>query len=106
MCMLWKRCKTSCCMGNSILMKTIRFILGKIVIVEVMLLILYFATITFQVHIGMVDFVLTTILKYLTPVACVCVIPYIILSILDNEIINIVIGVVIGGLILKYLGVI
>lgn len=84
-------------------MGTIRFMLGKVVIVEVMLIILYFATITFNVHISIVDLIITTCLKYLTPVAVVCFIPYIILSILGNRIVEIIIGVVLGGLILYYL---
>lgn len=84
-------------------MRTIRFILGKIVIIEIMLLILYFSTILFNVHIEIVDVILSFGLKYLTPVAIICVIPYIILSIFDNKIIDTIIGVVIGGLILYYL---
>jgi hypothetical protein len=87
-------------------MKTIRFLLEKIVIVEVMLLVLYFATVTFNIHIVTFDLIIITILKYLTPIAIICLIPYIIFSIFDNEIIDIAIGIVIGGLILKYLGVI
>lgn len=84
-------------------MKTIRFILGKIVIVEIMMLIIYFATNLFGVHIGIIDMILGIGLKYLTPVATICLIPYIILSIFDNKIIDTIIGVVIGGLILYYL---
>ena len=65
-------------------MKTIKFILGKIVIVEVMLMILYFATLTFNVHISLIDNIISVSLKYLTPVAILAIIPYIILSLLDN----------------------
>ena len=84
-------------------MKTIKFILGKIVIVEVMLIILYFATLTFNVHISLIDNVISVSLKYLTPVAILAIIPYIILSILDNRFVETVVAVVIGILIAYYL---
>lgn len=84
-------------------MKTLKFILGKIVIVEVMLIILYFATITFNVHIALVDTVISVCLKYLTPVAILAIIPYIILSILDNRFMETVVAVVVGILIAYYL---
>lgn len=84
-------------------MKTIRLILGKIVIVEVMLLILYFATVTFNIHISIIDLIITISLKYLTPVAIICLAPYIILSLFNDRIIDVIVGVVIGGLILYYI---
>lgn len=84
-------------------MKTIKFILGKIVIVEVMLIILYFATLTFNVHISLIDNVISVSLKYLTPVAILAIIPYVILSILDNRFVETIVAVVIGILIAYYL---
>ena len=84
-------------------MKTIKFILAKIVIVEVMLLVLYFAISLFNINIEPVLIIITTSLKYLTPIAIPCVIPYIMFSILDNRITDIIIGVVVGGLILYYI---
>lgn len=84
-------------------MKTIKFILGKIVIVEVMLIILYFATFTFNVHISLIDDIISLGLKYLTPVAVLAIIPYIILSLLDNRFVETVVAVVIGILIAYYL---
>lgn len=84
-------------------MKTIKFILGKIVIVEVMLIILYFATLTFNVHISLIDDVISLGLKYLTPVAVLAIIPYIILSLLDNRFVETVVAIVVGVLIAYYL---
>lgn len=84
-------------------MSTVRFILGKIVIVEVMLIVLYFATVTFNIHINIVDLIITTGLKYLTPIAVIAFIPYIILSILGERVVEIIVGVVLGGLILYYI---
>lgn len=84
-------------------MKTLKFILSKIIIVEVMLIVLYFATVTFNVHIDLFDNVISFFLKYLTPVAILAIIPYIILSILDNRFVEIVIAVIVGILIVYYL---
>lgn len=84
-------------------MKTIKFILGKIVIVEVMLIILYFATLTFNVHISLIDNVISVSLKYLTPVAILAIIPYVILSILDNRFVETIVAIVVGVLIAYYL---
>ena len=84
-------------------MKTIKFILGKIVIVEVMSIILYFATLTFNVHISLIDDVISLGLKYLTPVAVLAIIPYIILSLLDNRFVETVVAIVVGVLIAYYL---
>lgn len=84
-------------------MKTIKFILGKIVIVEVMLIILYFATLTFNVHISLIDNIISVSLKYLTPVAILAIIPYIILSLLDNRFVETVVAIVVGVLIAYYL---
>lgn len=83
-------------------MKTIRFILQKIVIVEVMLIILFFAKSMFDVSISVVDLIIDTGLLYLTPVSVVALVLYIIFSILSIKIIETVIGVVLGGIILYY----
>ena len=83
-------------------MKTIRFILQKIVIVEVMLIILFFAKSMFDVSIPVVDLIIDTGLLYLTPVSVVAMVLYIIFSILSIKIIETVIGVVLGGIILYY----
>ena len=84
-------------------MKTIRFIVEKIIIVEVMLLILFFAKSWFGVSIPIVDLIIHTGLKYLTPLAGISLILYIILSLLSSKIIETALGIIIGGLILYYL---
>lgn len=84
-------------------MKTIRFILEKIVIIEVMLLILFFIKSFFGIEIALLDMIINTSLKYLTPISIVALVLYIILCILSSKIIETAIGVIIGGLILYYL---
>ena len=84
-------------------MKFLKFILQKIVIVETMLIILYIACSIFGIHIEIVDLIINTGLTYLTPVAVVSLILYIILSLLTSKIVETIIGVVLGGIILYYL---
>lgn len=84
-------------------MKTIRFFLQKIVIVEVMLIILFFAKNLFGVSIPIVNLIVDTSLKYLTPISFVAFILYIIVSLLSSKFVETVLGVVLGGIILYYL---
>lgn len=84
-------------------MKTIKFLLQKIIIVETMLIILYFACSLFNVNIGIFDTIINTSLIYLTPISIIALILYIIVCILSSKIIETIIGVVVGGLILYYL---
>ena len=84
-------------------MKTLKFILQKIIIVEVMLIILYFACNYFGVSIPIVNTIITYGLKYLTPVALISLIGYIILCLLNFKIVEIALGIVLGGIILYYL---
>lgn len=84
-------------------MKTIRFLLQKIVIVEVMLIILFFAKSLFGVSISIVDLIVDTGLTYLTPISIIAFILYIIFSLLSSQLIETVLGVVFGGIILYYL---
>lgn len=84
-------------------MKTVRFILQKIVIVEVMLIILFLAKNLFEVSIPIIDFIIDTSLMYLTPISVIAFILYIILSIFSLKILEIAIGVILGGIILYYL---
>lgn len=84
-------------------MKTLKFILQKVVIVEVMLIIIYFAKTYFGVNIDIINLIVDTSLKYLTPVAFISLIGYFILSILSNRIIEIILGIVLGGLILSFI---
>jgi len=87
-------------------MKFIKFILQKIIIVEIMLLVLYFAKSYFGVNIDIVNYIVDNGLDILTPIAIFSIIPYIILCILSNSIVEIILGVVIGGVILHYMEII
>lgn len=84
-------------------MKTIRFLLQKIVIVEVMLIILFFAKSLFGISISIVDLIVDTGLTYLTPISIIAFILYIIFSLLSSQLIETILGVVFGGIILYYL---
>lgn len=84
-------------------MKTVRFLLQKIVIVEVMLLLLFFAKELFQVSISIVDVIISTGLKILTPIAGISLVLYIILSIFSFRFIEFVFEVIVLGIILYYL---
>ena len=84
-------------------MKTIKFLLHKIIIIETMLIILYFATFLFNINISIINTIINTSLLYLTPVSILALILYIILCILSSKIIETAISIVIGGIILYYL---
>ena len=84
-------------------MKTLRFIAQKIVIVEIMLIIIFFAMNLFEVSIPIIETIVPIGLMYLTPIAIVALVLYIILSLLSSKIIETAIGVVLGGLILYYI---
>lgn len=84
-------------------MNTIKFILQKIIIVEVMLIILFFAQNIFGVSLPIISTIISLGLTYLTPISIIALILYIILSLLSFKIIEIALGVVLGGLILYYL---
>lgn len=84
-------------------MDFIKFILQKIIIVEIMLIIIYIAKSYFGVNIEIVNFIVDTSLKYLTPIAILSVIPYFILSILSNRVVETILGVVLGGVILYFI---
>ena len=84
-------------------MKLIKFILQKIIVVETMLIILYFACSLFGVNINIVNLIINMGLKYLTPIAVISLLLYVILSLLASKIVETMIGVVLGGIILYYL---
>lgn len=84
-------------------MKTIKFLLHKIIIIETMLIILYFATSLFNINISIINTIINTSLLYLTPISIIALILYIILCILSSKIIETAISIVIGGIILYYL---
>ena len=84
-------------------MQTIKFILQKIIIIEVMLIVLLFATNLFGISIPILATILNTSLPYLTPISIISLVLYIILSLLTLKIVEIAIGVVLGGLILYYI---
>lgn len=71
----------------------------KVVIVEVMLIILNMALIYFEIALP----ILTTFLVFLTPIAVVALVLYIIFSLLDTKIVQTALGIVLGGIILYYL---
>lgn len=84
-------------------MKWLHFLSHKIIIVETMLIILCLAEQIFQVSIPGFNFIIDTSLHYLTPIAIVAFGIYIVTSLLSNKIIEIALGIVLGGLILYYL---
>jgi len=84
-------------------MKLIKFLLQKIIIVEVMLIILYFACSLFNVDMGIINTIINTSLIYLTPISIIALVLYIIVCILSSKIIETIISIVVGGLILYYL---
>ena len=84
-------------------MSFIRFILAKIVIVEVMLLILLFAMNLFGISIEPITTILTTVVKYLTPIAVICLIPYLILSLFSTKILDVITAIIVGGIIVYYI---
>lgn len=84
-------------------MKTIKFILHKIIIIEVMLIILSLVCSFFGVSIPFINTFLEYGLKYLTPLAVIAFVGYIILSLLSFKVVEIAVGIVLGGIILYYL---
>lgn len=84
-------------------MKTIKFILHKIVVIEVMLIILFFAGNLLEVSIPVITPFISACLTYLTPVAIIALIGYIVLSLLSLKVVEIALGVVLGGIILYYI---
>ena len=84
-------------------MKTLKFILEKIIIIEVMLIILFFAYNLFGVNVEIFSTIINTSLLYLTPISIIALILYIIVCILTSKIMEIAFGVIVGGLILYYL---
>lgn len=84
-------------------MKTLKFILEKIVIVEVMLIILYIACQTFSINIEIINLIINTSLSHLTPIAIFALIGYLILSLLTSKLIGTIISIIIAILIAYYL---
>ena len=84
-------------------MKTLKFILEKIVIVEVMLIILYIACQTFSINIEIINLIINTSLSHLTPIAIFALIGYLILSLLTSKLIGTILSIVVSILIAYYL---
>ena len=84
-------------------MKTLKFILEKIIIIEVMLIILYIACQTFSIDIEIINLIINTGLIYLTPIAIFSLIGYLILSLLTSKIIGTILSIVVSILIAYYL---
>ena len=84
-------------------MKTIKFILQKIIIVEAMLIILNLAIQLFSIPVPVISNLLATFLTYLTPISLISLIIYIVLGLLTSTLIEVALGMVLGGIILYYL---
>ena len=80
-------------------MKLLQFLAEKVVIVEVMLIILNVSMLYFGLSLPL----LTTFLVFLTPIAVIAFILYIILALLNSRLVQTALGVVLGGIILYYL---
>ena len=80
-------------------MKLLQFLAEKVVVVEVMLIILNVSMLYFGLSLPL----LTTFLVFLTPIAVIALILYIILALLNSRLIQTALGVVLGGIILYYL---
>ena len=80
-------------------MKLLQFLAEKVVIVEVMLIILNVSMLYFSLSLPL----LTTFLVFLTPIAVIAFILYIILALLNSRLVQTALGVVLGGIILYYL---
>lgn len=84
-------------------MKTIKFILKKIIIIEVMLVILFLASNLFGINLPIITPIINTLLYYITPISVISLIIYLILSLLSIKLIEALISIVMGGLIIYYL---
>lgn len=84
------------------MIKLIKFFSEKIVIVEVMLLLLHFVGTYFGVVIPYLTSFLDRALVFLTPIAVVALIVFIVFSILDHKLIKMLIVIVLAILIYKY----
>lgn len=84
-------------------MKILKFILEKIVIIEVMLIILYIACQAFSIDIKIVNLIINTSLSYLTPIAIFALIGYLILSLLTSKLIGTILSIIVAILIAYYL---
>jgi len=84
-------------------MKTIKFILKKIITVEIMLLILYFAKELFHVDISIFNLITEAGLYYLTPVAIASLLLYIIFSIFTFKTLGIIITFILAGIVLYFI---
>ena len=80
-------------------MKLLQFLAEKVVIVEVMLIILNVSMLYFGLSLPL----LATFLVFLTPIAVIALILYIILALLNSRLVQTALGVVLGGIILYYL---
>ena len=80
-------------------MKLLIFLTEKVVIIEVMLIILNMALFYFGITLPLI----TIFLIFLTPIAIISFILYIILSLLNTKLFQTTLGIVLGGIILYYL---
>ena len=80
-------------------MKLLQFLTEKVVIVEVMLIILNVSMLYFGLSLPL----LTTFLVFLTPIAVIALILYVVFALLNSRLVQTALGVVLGGIILYYL---
>ena len=80
-------------------MKLLQFLAEKVVVVEVMLIILNVSMLYFGLSLPL----LTTFLVFLTPIAVIALILYVVFALLNSRLVQTALGVVLGGIILYYL---
>lgn len=84
-------------------MKTIKFILKKIIIIEVMLIILFLISNLFGKYLPIITPIINIMLYYITPISVIALVIYMILSLLSIKLIEILINIVLGSIIIYYL---
>lgn len=84
-------------------MSTIRFILNKILLVEVFLIVLFLANNMLGITIPVVSTIVDVLLVQLTPIAVISLVAYIVLCLISFKIAEIVFGIFLGIVILYYI---
>lgn len=84
-------------------MNLIKFILKKLIIIEVMLIILFLASNLFGVNLPIINPIINAMLYYITPISVIALIIYLILSLLSIKLIEILISIALCGVIIYYL---
>ena len=84
-------------------MSTIRFILNKILLVEVVLIVLFLVNNMLGITIPVVSTIVDVLLVQLTPIAVISLVAYIVLCLISFKITEIVSGILLGIVILYYI---